>query len=164
MFGHLILMAAMTGQTYVDGPRTVPVLAEQTKKAQARALAEFKANEHTIKPRLEDYYRLQNQRLTEKTATMDLAASRVLNFAAGARTDVFEVASKSSGFSSVPPTAPSTNRIDPVGPSLTDLQRESFLIKGRLRDSQFLYRQSNQLYWSEYPIRLKLAATPWGQR
>jgi hypothetical protein len=48
--------------------------------------------------------------------------------------------------------------------SLSELQRENFLIKGRLRDSRHLYRESNRLYSAEYPIRYRLAGTPCGQR
>jgi hypothetical protein len=164
MFGQMILVAAMVGQVAADEPRTGPVLSEQAKKAQARALAEFRANEHTIKPRLEAYYRLENQRLTEKTATVNVATSRVLYFAAGARSEDFGVAGGTSGFSSVPPTAPRTARTYQGQPSLSELQRENLLVKWRLRDSQSLYRQANCLYWAEFPIRMRLATTPFGQR
>jgi hypothetical protein len=160
----MILMAAMMGQTTVDEPRTGPVLSEQAKKAQARALAEFRANEHTIKPRLEAYYQLENQRLTEKITTVNVATGRVSYFAAGARFEGFGVADGTSGFSSVPPTAPATARVDQDQPSLSELRRENFLIKARLRDSRYLYRESNRLYSAEYLIRLRLAGTPWGQR
>jgi hypothetical protein len=45
---------------------------------------------------------------------------------------------------------------------LAELQRENFLIKGRLRDSRDLYREANRLYRIEYPIRYRLAC--WGVR
>jgi hypothetical protein len=171
MLSTVFLMTAMIGQTNTD----VPVLSEATKRAHARALAEFRANEHTIKSRLEAYYKLENQRLTEKTPTVNAATSRVLGFAAGARDAGIGIASGSSGFLSVPPagtggvssdspTAPRTAWVYPDQLSLSELQRENFLVKRRLRDSRQLYRQSNRLYSAEYPIRLRLAGTPGGQR
>src|SRR5205807_10604728 len=105
---------------------------------------------------------LENQRLTEKTATANVATSRVLNFAAGARSTGTGMASGTGAFSSVPPTPPGTARVYQDRPSLSELQRDNFLIKGRLRDSRYLYRQSNRLYTAEYPIRYRLAEC--GQR
>jgi hypothetical protein len=177
MLSTVFLMAMVIGQTNTN----VPVLSEATRKAHARALAEFRANEHTIKSRLEAHYQLENQRLSEKTATVNLGASRLLYFAAGARDPSFGIGigvgispyssrfssvppAGTDGFTSAPPTAPSTVWVYPEPLSLSELQRENFLIRGRLRDSGHLYRQANRLYSAEYPIRYRLAETGYGQR
>ena len=160
--GHMVLMAAMIGQTADGSPRTGPVLSEWAKKAQARALAEFRANEHTIKPRLEAHYQLENQRLAEKAATVNVATNRILFFAAGARYEGIAVGGGASGFSSVPPAAPRTVWAYSEKPSLEELKQENFLIKGRLRDSRYLYREANRAYLAEYEIRYRLARR--GQR
>jgi hypothetical protein len=162
MLGHMVLLAAMIGQTADESLRKAPVLSEWAKQAQARALAEFQANEHTIKDRVEANYQLENQRLAEKAATVDMATSRLLYFAGGARSEVFLMGGRTSGFSSIPPTAPSTVRASQDQPSLSELKQANFLIKGRLRDSRYLYREANRAYLAEYEIRYRLARR--GQR
>jgi hypothetical protein len=150
----MVLMAAMIGQTAVDGPTTGPVLSEQSKQAQARALAEFRANEHTIKPRLIAYYQLENERLGYRVRTVNTATARVLTTISGMPD--FENTGRIGGFASVPLTG------NPTSPTLPELQRMNFLMKGHLRDSKTLNRQADRLYWNEYPIRYRLAG--WGVR
>jgi hypothetical protein len=147
-----ILMAAAVGQTGADGERTGPVLSEVARKAQTRALAEFRANQHTIPARLAAYYELENERLVDRIHTLDLATARVWNVTTG--TSMYEAGGgTNSGLSSVPVTGETpSGRVDPA--SMTGLRRDNFLLKGRLRDSRFLYRQSNQVYRSDYPIRV----------
>jgi hypothetical protein len=160
MLGHMVLMAVMVGQTALDGPRTGPVLSEQAKKAQARALAEFRANEHTIKPRLIASYQLENDRLKRRAQTADVATGRIWSLTAG--TSQHDQTKGGEGFSSVPPTGAVTASGRQYAPSLEELRRESFLLKGELRDSRFHYRVSSRLYRAEYPIRYRLAF--WGVR
>jgi len=160
MWGHMVLMAAMLGQTAVDAPRTGPVLSEQAKKAQARALAEFRANEHTIKPRLIASYQLENDRLKRRAQTVDVATGRNWSLTAG--TSQRYQTQGVEGFSSVPPTGAVTAPGRQGATSLEELRRENFLLKGELRDSRFLYRQASWLYRAEYPIRYRLAF--WGVR
>jgi hypothetical protein len=160
MLGHMVLMAVMVGQTAVDGPRTGPVLSQQAQKAQARALAEFRANEHTIKPRLVAYYQLENDRLKERAQTVNVATSRNWSLTAGISR--YEQVERVAGFLSVPPIGNPTASGSLHTPALEELQRENFLLKGRLRDSRFLYREANRLHGAEYPIRYLLAS--WGIR
>src|SRR5579864_2848794 len=77
MLGNVILMAAMIGQTPVEGPGTGPVLSEVSLTSQARAMAEFRAKQHTVEPRLIANYQLENQRLKDRVQTVDVATSRV---------------------------------------------------------------------------------------
>jgi hypothetical protein len=161
MLGHVVLMAAMIGQTAGDDPRTGRVLSGWAKQAQARALAEFRANEHTIEHRLVVYYQLENQRLGDRARTMNVATGRAVFFAAGARSE-YGAAGEAGRFSSVSPTENPTTSGRESQPSLTELQQENFLLKGHLRDSRSLYRQAGRLYGLEYPIRYELAS--WGAR
>src|SRR5262249_16373439 len=156
MLGHMVLMAAMIGQTAGDGQRTGPVLSEQAKKAQARALAEFRANEHTIQPRLTAWYQLENERLVEKIETVNIATGRALSFGAGGR-DGYGAPGGAGGFSSVPPTGNLTTSTYRAQPSLPELKRENLLLKWRLGDSRYLHREANRLYGLEYSIRHVLA-------
>ena len=157
MLGHLILMATMIGQTADDGTRTGPVLSEQAKKAQARALAEFRANEHTIKSRLADNYQLENDRLRRRIHTADIATGRVWSLTTG--TWQQEQIRGTEGFSSVPPTGPPAASGRRYTPPLEELRRENFLLKGDLRDSRSLYREARYFYTAEYPIRYRLACS-----
>jgi hypothetical protein len=159
MFGHMVLLAAMIGQTS-DSPRMVPGLSEQARMAQARALATFRANEHTIKPRLTTYYQLENDRLGRRVHTLDVATERVGFLTAGASTASSAI--RGDGFSSIPPSGPVASSGNQDRCSLDDVRRDNFLLKGELRDSRFLYRQANSLYLSEYPIRYQRAC--WGMR
>jgi hypothetical protein len=159
MLGYIVVMAAMVGQTAVDGLRTGPVLSEQAKKAQARAQAEFRANEHTIMPRLTAYYQLENERLMDRIQTMNVATGRLWSLTTGTvQYEGYGGAGRIGGFLSVPPTGNviSSGPQDP--PSLSELQRQNFLIKGRLRDSRALHREANRLSWADYPIRYRLAS------
>jgi hypothetical protein len=161
MLGNMILMAAMIGQTTVDGPRVGPVLSGVARKAQARALAEFRANEHTIKPRLAAYYQLENERLMNRIETLNIATSRVWSLTTGTVSHAayqYQEPWAGRGFSSVPPTENLTTSDPQSQPVLEELQRANFLMKGHLRDSQGLLRQANRFYLREYPIRYELAA------
>jgi len=88
----------------------------------------------------------------DRIHTLDLATARVWNVTTG--TSMYEAGGgTNSGLSSVPVTGETpSGRVDPA--SMTGLRRDNFLLKGRLRDSRFLYRQSNQVYRSDYPIRV----------
>jgi hypothetical protein len=151
----MVLMAAMIGQAAVDGPRTGPGLSEQARKAQARALAEFRANEHTIKSRLAAYYQLENERLGDRVQTVDIATQRQWSLITGSSR--YGVAEGGRGFASVPPSGTPNVAGPRDAPCLDELRRENFLLKGRLRDSAFLYREASRSYGTEYPIRYRLA-------
>jgi hypothetical protein len=151
----MVLVATMIGQTAGDGPRTGPVLSEWARQAQARALAEFRANEHTIGSRLTAYYQLENDRLGERIHTVDVATARHWSLTAG--TSRYNQDGWGAGFSSVPPTGPAAASGAQHTPSPDELRRENFLLKGRLRDSRWLYREAHRAYWTEYPIRHRLA-------
>jgi hypothetical protein len=158
--GTMMLMAMMIGQTTVDSPRVGPVLSEWAKKAQARALAEFRANEHTIKPRLAAYYQLENERLMNRIETLNIAASRVWSLTTGTAGHAayqYQEPWTQRGFASVPPTQNLTASDPQSQLVLEELKRANFLIKGHWRDSRGLYRQANQFYRLEYPIRFELA-------
>jgi hypothetical protein len=161
MLGSMILMAALIGQTASSGPDQGPVLSDTARKAQARALAEFRANEHTIESRLEANYQLENQRLREKTGTVNTATDRVITFAAGTGGEYAGYLLRSGGtgaFASVPPTGGSSSTPGArKEPSVSDLKAENFLLKCRLKDSRYLYREANRLYGNEYPLRYQIA-------
>jgi hypothetical protein len=149
MLGNMILIATMIGQTAVDSQRTGPVLSEQAQRAQARALAEFRAHEHTIKPRLAAYYQLQNERLMNRIETVNIATSRVWSVTAGTMgqaTYQYQDPWASRSFSSVPPTGQLTTLSPPDESSLEELRRANFLLEGHLRDSRDLNRQAVQFY------------------
>ncbi|HEV3163769.1 MAG TPA: hypothetical protein VGZ22_06995 [Isosphaeraceae bacterium] len=155
MLSYIALMAVVIGQSGIDDTGNVPVLSEQAKKA--RAMAEFRANQHTIKPRLIAQYQLENERLKKRIQTVDVATSR--DWFLTSVTPRFEAAGGSDFLSFLPPTTDSTHSGHKFQSSLEELKRQNFLIKGRLRDSRSLYRGSNRLYMAEYPIRYRAA---WG--
>jgi hypothetical protein len=156
MLGSMILMATMIGQMTVDGPRVGPVLSEMAKKAQARALAEFRANGHTIKPRLDAYHqmenerlKLQNERLMNRIETVNIATSRVWSVTAdtmGQAAYQYQDPWATHGFSSVPPTRNLSTPNSQNGSSPEELRRANFLLEGHLRDSRDLNRQAVQIY------------------
>ncbi len=164
MLGTMLLMTAVMGQTMTDGP----VLSEATKNAHARALAEFRANQHTIKPRVEAWYKLENLRLRERTQVVNIATGRTLYFASGARQEsatLWLQPDRSTGFASVPPiddTVGSSVSAATDQSTLPDLKTENFLLKCRLADSRALYRQSVWLYRGEHSVRRSLGY--WGTR
>jgi hypothetical protein len=163
----IILIAATIGQTTVDSSPTGPVLSEWAKEAQARALAEFRANENTIKPRLTAYYqhenerlKLANQRLMDRIEAENIGTRRLWAMTSGTMEQAayqYQEPWESHSFSSVPSTENLFTSGRQYEPSLEELRGANFLLKGHLRDSQALYRQANRFYWFEYPIRYRLA-------
>jgi hypothetical protein len=156
MLSNLVLVAAMIGQTTNDGSKEGPVLSEWAKQAQARALAELRANEPAIKARLaayheQDYERLEreNQRLMDRIEAVNIATGRVWSVTSGSMRQMvyqYQEPWASHSFASVPPAGNSTTSDLQDKPSLEDLRRTNFLLQGHLRDSRDLNRQAVQLY------------------
>jgi hypothetical protein len=155
----MILLAAMIGQTADDSVRVVLVLSEHTKKAQARAMIELRANQKKSEPRIIAQYQLENERLRERIRILGVATNRDWSLTAG--TSTHGDTTGADGFASVPPTRPRTEA-DRLSVSLDEVRRENFLLKGQLRDGRCLRRQARQLYPAEYPIRYQLGF--WGVR
>src|SRR6476620_4376540 len=128
MLSTMFLMAAILGQTKTD----IPVLSEATKKAQAQALAESRANEHTIKPRLAAYHeqenerlKRENQRLMDRIEAVNIATGRVRSVTSGSMRQMvyqYQEPWASHSFSTVPPTGNQTASGDQDQPSLEELR------------------------------------------
>jgi hypothetical protein len=156
MLSQLFMMATIVGQAAAGGPGAGLALSAQTKKAHARALAEYRAIEHTFGPRVIAQYQLENERLRDRLQGEDEAIGRTWSLTAG--TSRRDPGGRGDGFMSMPLDSPPIGAVRPRAPSLEELKRENFLLKGRLRDRRALNRQVNCLYWSEYPIRAQLAS------
>jgi hypothetical protein len=167
----MVLMAAMIGQTAVDSPPTGPVLSEQARKAQARALAEFRASEQTIKARLDAYHRVEderlkltNERLMNQIETVNSATSRVLSVIGGTMGQSgfpYRGPWGSRGLSSVPGTPSVTTSGRQDGVSSEELRRANRLLHGQLRYSQYLNYQAVQMYYAlRSPQHQRVTCTP----
>jgi hypothetical protein len=156
MLSNLVLMAAMIGQTPVDGPRVGPELSEVAREAQARALAEFRAHESTIKAKLAashqgEIERLEreNQRLMDRIEAVNIATGRVWSVTSGSMQQMvyqYQEPWARPRFDSVPPTGTLASSDRKDKPSLEELRQANFLLQGHLRDSRDLNRQAVQLY------------------
>jgi hypothetical protein len=163
MLSTVFMMVAMIGQTNSD----VPGLSEATKKAQARALAELRANEPAIKARLaaadqQENERLEreNQRLMDRIEAVNIATGRVWSVTSGTMGQAaysYREPWVSGGFASVPPAGRRNTPNPQAHLSTEELRRVNELLKGHLRDSQDLHRQANQLYSAEAIRQYRLA-------
>lgn len=154
MLCAVLLTTAVVGQTAADGR----VLSVATKPSHARALAELRANQHTIQPRLEANYRLESKRLSGETTVVNVATDRVPIFAGGTRYGQAPVGERGS-FASVAPSAVAGTDATGVGKSsLAELKEENFPPAYRLSDARFLYCQAGRIYAGESPVRRQLAA------
>jgi hypothetical protein len=160
MLGHMVLLAAMIGQTTHESWKPVPPLSKETKKAQARAMAELKVNQEISKPKIIAQHQLENERLKRRIHVGNVAPDRIWSLTAGTSTsgDAIRV----DGFASVPPSSPANSPGSQHPSSLEELRREKCLLYGELHDSQRLYREANRFYRAEYPIRYRRAF--WGMR
>jgi hypothetical protein len=158
--GHMVLLTAMIGQTTHESWKPVPPLSEQTKKAQARAMAALKVNQEISKPKIIAQHQLENERLKHRIQVVNVATDRSWSLTAGTSTSSDAI--RVDGFSSVPPFGPANSPGNQHPSSLDELQREKFLLYGELHDSQRLYREANRFYRAEYPIRYRRAC--WGMR
>jgi hypothetical protein len=171
MLGSMILIAVMIGQTTVDGGRVGPELSEAARKAQARDLAEFRANEHTIKARLDAYHRMEdelvklaNERLMDQIKMVNSATSLVLSVNGGSMWQSgfpYRGPFESRGFSSIPgaPSVTTSGRHDEA--PREELRRANRLLKGQLRYSQYLNHQAVQMYYAlRSPQHQRATCTP----
>jgi hypothetical protein len=117
----MVLLVAVMGQTVDDSLWAVPVLSEHTKKAQARALVELRANQKKSEPRIIAQYQLENERLRERIRTLGVATDRDWSLTAGTSTHGGTVGV--AGFASVPAIGSRTEAVDPPLVSLDELRR-----------------------------------------
>lgn len=158
MLCYGFLMAVLIGQVVVDAPASGAESSDWAEKAQARALAEFQANQYTIEPRLIAYYQLENERLRDRIQAVNRATRYVWSVTTGtSRSEEFEQVGSTGGLASVPVSGAGMTASGQGSTDLSELRRENLLLKGQLRDSQRLYRQANRVYPAEYSIRHRLA-------
>jgi hypothetical protein len=155
----------MSGQTTVDSPRVGPELSEAAREAQARALAEFRANADTNESRLTAYYQRENQRLMDRIEAVNLATGCVWSVTTGSMHQMvyqYQEPWASHRFDSVPPTGNLATSVGQDKPSLEELRQANFLLQGHLRDSRDLNRQAVQLYNVHRADQYQRAAVyPW---
>jgi hypothetical protein len=171
MLGNMILIAVMIGQMTVDGPRVGPELSEVARKAQARALADFRANEHTIKARLDVYHRMEdervklaNERLMNQIKMVNSATSLVLSLNGGNMEQSgfpYRGSIERRGFSSIPGATSVTTSGRQNEDSREELRRANRVLKGQLRYNQYLNYQAVQMYYAlRFPQNQRATCTP----